>query len=796
MPRHRGAIARILNPTADARETGAHECPQSPNHPAAGGPPLPAELRERCNGQLENRTVLAWSAFDLDAHNRFARQFVVLTHDALLVLEEKMPPIQVPIHPIHEAKLIEGLGVHRLRVVAGGKVVADLRYTNRHRREMTRLHRKLQRRLSGRPHDEVPERPDIGRQAPPDDLCPACGKIIPAYAEGVCPHCLQKRRILWRLLDVAKPYRKKVWLAVGLTFATAAMTVLPPIFTGRLIDDAVRKFSYAGLGFWALWLIVAIVVNELFSAGRLRVLSAIGSQITRDLRHRIYSHLHELSLGYFARRRTGSLITRVTTDTDRLWDFIVFGSVDLFRNAVMIGLTIIAMAALNWRLALVALLPLPAVAVLSYRRGVRMQKLWGRLWTYWSRLTAVVADVVPGVKVVKAFASERREVERFDSHSNEYADKEIEIHRVWADFGPTVSAAMRLGAVGVWVLGGAMVIHYHDAAPFTLGMLVTFTSFVWQFYGPVMELANSNRMVTRAAASAQRVFEVLDTPPDVCSRPGAITKDRLEGRIELRHVAFSYEGATPALRDVSLHIAPGEMIGLCGPSGAGKSTFVNLLCRFYDVTDGQILLDGIDIRDYDVKWLRREVGIVLQEPHLFHGTIADNIRYAHPQATDAQVIAAARTANAHDFIVGFPDGYDTLIGERGQSLSGGERQRISIARAILHDPRLLILDEATSSLDTDTERQIQQALDRLVVGRTTIAIAHRLSTLTAADRLVVLDRGQVVETGLHVDLVARENGVYARLHRTQMETYGLPVYDPTPTGQEVPQFAMGERRAG
>ncbi len=264
-----------------------------------------------------------------------------------------------------------------------------------------------------------------------------------------------------------------------------------------------------------------------------------------------------------------------------------------------------------------------------------------------------------------------------------------------------------------------------------------------------MELANSNRMVTRAATSAQRVFEVLDTPPDIFSRVGAFKKDRLDGRVEFRHVAFSYEGAQPALRDVSMLAEPGQMIGLAGPSGAGKSTLVNLICRFYDATDGQVLIDGVDIRDYDVHWLRRQIGVVLQEPYLFHGTVSDNIRYGNPDASDEQVIAAARAANAHDFVVGFPDGYDTMVGERGQSLSGGERQRISIARAILHNPRILILDEATSSVDTETEKQIQQALDRLVSGRTTFAIAHRLSTLTAADRLVVLDKGSVAEEGTH-----------------------------------------------
>jgi len=239
--------------------------------------------------------------------------------------------------------------------------------------------------------------------------------------------------------------------------------------------------------------------------------------------------------------------------------------------------------------------------------------------------------------------------------------------------------------------------------------------------------------------------------------------------VEFRNVSFSYEGAQPALREISLTVDPHQMIGLCGPSGAGKSTFVNLLCRFYDVTDGQLLIDGVDIRDYDVKWLRRQIGMVLQEPYLFHGTVAENIRYGNEDAPDADVIKAAKAANAHDFVVGFPDGYDTMVGERGQSLSGGERQRISIARAILHNPRILILDEATSSVDTETEKQIQQALDRLVEGRTTFAIAHRLSTLQAANRLVVLEKGRVVEEGTHDQLVNKEGGVYAKLHQTQVE---------------------------
>jgi ATP-binding cassette subfamily B protein len=740
---------------------------------------LPDGLKSRLNGELEGKPVVAWAIFDLDDQNKYAIQYAVLTDTKLLAISgdsagPKAPLWEMNIADMQEAKIIEGLGVDRLTILAGDKLAGEMRYSRKCRRDMSRLHRKLERRLPKKEEEEA--RPDwleaVERDAEQRDRCPKCGEMIPAFAEGVCPQCMAKRKILWRLLDVAQPYRSKIWTALALTLLVAALTPLPPILGGRLVDAA-RQLNMRSIVILCALMVVFHLLTEWVSSTRLWLLSQVGTLVTGDLRHLVYAHLHELSLRYFAKRRTGSLITRVTNDTDRLWDFIVFGSVDLFRNMAMIAILAVVMLVMNWRLALVSLLPLPILGIVSYYRGMKMQRLFGRLWTYWSRMTAVVGDAIPGVKVVKAFSNEHREIDRFERRSSEYMSKEIEIHRVWTILAPTISVIMKLGSVLVWIVGGYLVVRARDTGRNTVGMLVTFTGLIGQFYGPIMELANSNRMVTRAATSAQRVFEVLDTPPDIFSRKGAFKKDKLDGKVEFRHVAFSYEGAQPALRDVSLSVDPGEMIGLCGPSGAGKSTFVNLICRFYDATDGQILIDDMDIRDYDVHWLRRQVGIVLQEPYLFHGTITDNIRYGNPDATEAQVISAARAANAHDFIVGFPDGYDTMVGERGQSLSGGERQRISIARAILHNPRILILDEATSSVDTETEKQIQEALDRLVEGRTTFAIAHRLSTLTAADRLIVLDKGKVAEQGLHSELVNKDGGVYAKLHQTQTEMASL-----------------------
>lgn len=749
---------------------------------------LPADVSARFNGQLAGQTIVAWAECDLAADNSFARQFAVLTEEKLFSLPSTGPATEVPLAGLTEAKIVEGLGVDRLNLIAGEARVAELRYSRRYRRDMTRLHRKLERRIPKKDGNDIS--PDwlesVEREEEAKDICPKCGQVIPAFADGVCPRCQQGRKILWRLLDVAKPYRKKINVALVLTLLFGIMTTLPPAIIKYLTDNAIdpRVYDVATkkmvsislptevrlhILFKAIGLLVLVIAASEFIGGlRLRMLARMGTQVTADLRHSVYAHMHELSLRYFAKRRTGSLITRVTNDTDRLWDFIVFGSVNVIQNVTMIFCIAAVMFWMNWKLALLALCPLPFLAMLTYYRGMKMHAMFSRMWTYWSRMTAVVGDAVPGVRVVKAFANEGKEISRFKKRSQEYVEKEQDIHTVWTQLQPIVSGLMQLGTALIWLFGGYMVIS-RGGEDVTVGLLIAFAAYVARFYGPIMELANSNRMITRAASSAQRVFEVLDTPPEIFSRAGAVKKDRIEGAVEFRNVSFSYEGAAPALRDVSLKIDAGQMIGLCGPSGAGKSTFVNLLCRFYDVTDGQLLIDGVDIRDYDVKWLRRQIGMVLQEPYLFHGTVAENIRYGNEDATDGDVIKAAKAANAHDFVVGFPDGYDTMVGERGQSLSGGERQRISIARAILHNPRILILDEATSSVDTETEKQIQQALDRLVEGRTTFAIAHRLSTLQAANRLVVLEKGKVVEEGTHAELVDKEGGVYAKLHQTQVE---------------------------
>jgi len=389
----------------------------------------------------------------------------------------------------------------------------------------------------------------------------------------------------------------------------------------------------------------------------------------------------------------------------------------------------------------------------------------------WSEVTNVLADTIPGIRVVKAFAQEKREAARFrdaNAHNLAVNDK---LNKVWSLFSPTVSFLTEMGLLVIWCFG----IWQLSRGEITVGVLTAFIAYSTRFYGRLDSMSRIVSVTQKSASAAKRIFDILDHVSSVPEPAQPVKLDKIEGRIDLREVGFRY-GNRAVNRGITLNIKAGEMIGLVGHSGSGKSTLVNLICRFYDVSEGAILLDGVDIRSFAVSDYRRNIGLVLQEPFLFFGTIAENIAYGKPHASRQDIIAAARAAHAHEFILRLPQGYDSMVGERGQGLSGGERQRISIARALLIDPRILIMDEATSSVDSETEKEIQKALDNLVQGRTTIAIAHRLSTLHRADRLVVLDRGQVVEVGSHDELMAKE-GAYFRLYEAQARNNELALDD-------------------
>ncbi|MGA0369899.1 MAG: ABC transporter ATP-binding protein, partial [Kiritimatiellia bacterium] len=512
------------------------------------------------------------------------------------------------------------------------------------------------------------------------------------------------------------------------------------------------------------------VLHTFFVWLRLSRMAYMGERVAHDIRTQVYAHLQTLSLRFFTRKQTGSIISRCSSDTDRLWDFIAFGVIEVALSILMLlGLGTVLMM-LDWRLGLLLTLPVPLILFSFVVHGRKMQHIFMKAFRKRSDLTSVLSGTIPGIRVVKAFHQEDRETQRFRNCNDDCLHTFTLVHKVWTRFWPSLTFSFHLITLAVYFfalprLSGESELHL------SIGTFVTFLLYAGMFMQPLQAIGQMTRMMNRAVSSAHRIFEILDTEPQIPETLDQIRLPRLKGEIELENVGFSYDGVRQVLKNISLRLEPGEMVGLVGPSGAGKSTLIQLMVRFYDPSSGRILIDGHDLRELEIGSYRTQVGMVLQEPYLFHGTIRENIAYGLEHADPGDIVEAARTAHAHEFICKLPQAYETIIGERGQTLSGGERQRISIARAILHDPRILILDEATSNVDTETERKIQDALDQLVRGRTVIAIAHRLSTLRRANRLLVLKDGKLVESGTHEELLQKPEGVFKGLYDMQQELH-------------------------
>lgn len=597
--------------------------------------------------------------------------------------------------------------------------------------------------------------------------CPTCGLLYPDAKRKVCSKCLDRRALFVRVLSFLPRYKKQVGLILLCMLLSSLLQIASPYLGGRVLFDEVLRPDgrYAGM---VLPAVLVIAVAQLLSIGigviYGRINAGLTAQVLFDLKTQVFAAMQRLSLGFFTSKETGTLMTRVNQDASHLQYFFHDGFPYFIVNVANLTGVIAVMMIMNWRLALLVLLPAPAIVY-------SVQKVFPKLWNAFSRryrrsaaLNALVNDALSGIRVVKAFGKEDTERERFAERNKAVYGVNMQVGYITSTLFPAMSFLMSLGGLVVWGMGGWSVI----SGRMTFGTLMTFIGYLGMLYGPLEFMTHIVDWWSSCMNSAQRIFEILDAVPDVAERPDAISLPSIAGSIELENVTFGYEPNKPVLENVSLRIEPGEMLGVIGYSGAGKSTLVNLISRLYDVQEGAVRIDGFDVRDVRVADLRSQIGMVLQDTYLFAGTIAENVAYAKPGASMEEIIRACTVAKAHDFIVNLPNGYDTVIGYRGKNLSGGERQRVAIARAILHNPRVLILDEATSSVDTETEQGIQEGLERLVQGRTTIAIAHRLSTLRSADKLLVIDKGKIVEMGTHEELV-RLQGHYFRMLEKQRE---------------------------
>jgi ATP-binding cassette, subfamily B, bacterial len=617
---------------------------------------------------------------------------------------------------------------------------------------------------------------------------------------------------LIRLLSFAKPHYRSILLGLALTFTATGVGLIPPYLTMPLVDDVlvpsqaahstpptlaqtadrswVQRTAQALMDLWPGLPLVAVYLGALGLAAILAwllawaqgfVLARVSERVSADLRNRTYAHLQRLSLEYFGEKRTGDLIARISNDTDRLCSFLSDTLVDFITDVLMIASSAVVLLSLDPWLALATLGSFPLIASLILR--VRRQLNYGfvRTGRAWSAMTNILADTIPGVRVVKAFAQETREIDRFAQANQRIFDVNDRINALWTFFWPLVGLLNQIGLLVVWAVGAWEVFHHRV----TVGVLTAFIAYIGRFYA---RLESMSRMLTasqRAAASAKRLFEILDQSSTVAEPASPKSLGPVRGEMSFDRVSFRY-GSRLVLDQVSFRAPAGQMVGIVGHTGSGKSTIANLACRFYDVAGGQVTLDGTDLRDISIEAYRKKIGIVLQDSYLFYGSISENIAYGEPGASSQKIMDAARVACAHEFILRLIDRYDSLVGERGQALSGGERQRVAIARAVLIDPKILILDEATSSVDVQTEREIQRALNNVVKGRTTIAIAHRLSTLRKANQLIVLSQGKLVESGTHAELLVK-GGHYAELYRAQIQKTVSLTDDSSAVENEVPE---------
>lgn len=576
-----------------------------------------------------------------------------------------------------------------------------------------------------------------------------------------------KKAVFGRLTIYLKPHLVSVTIGLATNIGLGLLAPIPGLQYGRITDHVIKGGApeptrMAILIKCMIVLLVVFAAQSILGFGRAFIMHVLGEKVIMQFRKDIYAKLQLLSVSYFSSRQTGEIMSRVTSDSQQVEEFVNHAADTLISDPIRLAAFCYVMFKICPTLAWISLAPVPIVFVLAYTFSRKIRPIYRKVRERLGDINAGLQERISGVSVVKSFAREDYEFAHFKTEVENYYRERVKAILGWTRFFPAINFTTQVGFVAVWVVGAAFVMHQQ----ITMGTIIIFTSYLSLLYEPIRNLANINDTIQRSMAAAERIFEVIDEEPTVADDEAAIQMPGINGRVEFRNVSFKYEDGEEVLKDINISAEPGQIVALVGRSGAGKTSIVNLIPRFYDPQSGQILIDGYDIKRVTQRSLRSQIAMVLQDTFLFNGTVKDNIRYGKLDATDEEIIAAAKTANADEFIVTFPNGYDTEIGERGIKLSGGQKQRLAIARAVLADPRILILDEATSSVDSESEYLIHRAMDSLMEGRTTFVIAHRLSTIKHADQIITLEDGRVTEVGDHKSLV-EQDGVYSQMYSMQ-----------------------------
>ena len=754
------------------------------------------------DNSIREDSYLAASRTDMNVEGEYADGFVVLTSDRLAVITS--PPDRTSVHSfkgyiskndipetacdyairIFENEKLEKLeceplvACSMLTCVYEGVPLRLAAFSNLHRESMHRLGRTFNRLKNPEPGF-----PDMGEKDESEDYCPKCGMMYPDKNRKICPKCMDRKSVFIRTLGYFKPYAPQITVLLLTYLAMSVFNLVWPFLNGTVLYDYVlgrneEFLARLGLENGRYLTALIMVVGGMLAARIVMVLlqmlqgvmtAGIVTGVVRDIKKNIFANMGRLSISFFKSRQTGSLMTRALSDAERVTGFFIDGMPWLFIHGLGTIATIIVMFTIKWQMALIAIIMIPAAILIGYYLRPRIWSMYGHRHRSERSVNSQVNDNLTGARVVKAFGQEHREIERFRHNNERLRDSEMSLVRFQNYFRLIYGGTFQILNILVWMVGVYFILVRNELE---LGVLITFTGYVGQLQGPINFFSHLFHWWADSMNSAQRIFEILDAQPEVREKDDPVRLPEPKGAITLKNVSFGYEINKPVLKEISLDIPAGSMLGIVGRSGAGKTTLVNLISRLYDVNEGEILFDSVNIRDIAFKDLRRNVAMVSQETYIFMGTVAENIAYANREATMEQIIRAAKLASAHEFIMRMPDGYDTMIGSSGRELSGGEKQRISIARAILADPKVLILDEATASVDTETERSIQESLAYLVKGRTTISIAHRLSTLRDADFLVVLDQGRITERGTAAELNALK-GTYYKLMELQTKALAM-----------------------